>query len=91
MTPTQTRRTTVSEFVTSIARSQEDLLERMWNPKVEVQGDLASLWAPYDFHNGGRFSHCGTDALHLVRANGNWRVIGLSYTVQSAGCSGPPA
>lgn len=64
------RQTTVSAFVTSIARNQEDLLERMWNPKVEVQGNLASLWAPYDFHIGGRFSHRGTDALHLLRANG---------------------
>ena len=34
-------------------------------------------------------SHCGTDALHLVRSNGNWQVVGLSYTVQTAGCSGP--
>lgn len=87
--PAVTRRTTVSEFVTSIAQSQEEMVERMWNPKVEVHGDLASLWAPYDFHIGGRFSHCGTDALQLVRSNGNWQVVGLSYTVQTAGCSAP--
>ncbi len=37
-TPTQTRRTTVSEFVTSIARSPEDLLERMLEYKGRSAG-----------------------------------------------------
>ena len=29
----------------------------MWDPEVQVDGDIAALWAPYDFHIGGRFSH----------------------------------
>ncbi|HUE95025.1 MAG TPA: nuclear transport factor 2 family protein [Longimicrobiaceae bacterium] len=77
---------TLAAFIASIARPGEPLLERMWDPRVEIDGDFASLWAPYDFHIGDRFSHCGTDAFHLVRRAGRWRIVGLSYTLQTAGC-----
>lgn len=58
----------------------------MWDAEVEVSGDLATLWAPYDFHIGERFSHCGFDAFHFVRQDGAWRIAALTYTVQTSGC-----
>lgn len=79
----------VAEFLPAIAAAPEPLVERMWSPEVRIDGDLASLWAPYEFHRGARFSHCGTDAFQLVRAGGAWRIAALSYTVQREGC--PPA
>src|SRR5687768_1767384 len=63
---TVTDRVIVDEFIASIGRAGEELVERMWNPRVQVDGDIASLWARYDFHIGGRFSHCGSDAFHMV-------------------------
>src|SRR5215218_3831877 len=48
----QTR--SVSDFVASIGRSTDRLRERMWGPQVEIEGDMATLWAPYDFHLGER-------------------------------------
>lgn len=79
----------VGEFLASLAASQETLRERMWDPEVRIDGDLATLWAPYEFHRGERFSHCGYDAFHFVRVDGTWRVAALSYTLQREGC--PPA
>ncbi|MEQ9401233.1 MAG: DUF4440 domain-containing protein [Longimicrobiales bacterium] len=71
------------------------LLERMWDPRVEIQGDVASVWAPYDFHVDGAFSHCGTDAFTLMRTPDRWILTGATYTVQRTGCApsplGPPA
>ena len=72
----------------------EALLERMWNPAVRVHGGLADLWAPYDFHQGGRFSHCGVDSFSLVRGPNGWLVASITYTVEQTGCApsplGPP-
>ena len=84
-----------SAFLRMLAGSSERLLERMWAPVVQVQGRIATVWTPYDFHRGGRFSHCGIDAVTLLRTDAGWRSAGLLYTVQRTGCApsplGPPA
>ena len=81
-------------FVAGLAVGTEKLLERMWAPIVLVDGPVAHVWARYDFHVGGAFSHCGTDSFALVRTGDGWRLSSLVYTVQRAGCApsplGPP-
>ncbi|HEX2202738.1 MAG TPA: nuclear transport factor 2 family protein [Longimicrobium sp.] len=79
----------VGDFLPQIAAAPGTLDERMWDPEVRVDGDLATLWAPYDFHFGGEFSHCGVDTFQLVRVDGRWRIAALSYTGRREGC--PPA
>ncbi|MBC7919681.1 MAG: nuclear transport factor 2 family protein [Ferruginibacter sp.] len=79
----------LAEFVRSIGTARDTLRERMWEPEVRVDGNLATLWAPYDFHFGARFSHCGYDAFHFARAAGGWRITAISYTVQRDGCPTP--
>lgn len=79
----------VSAFAASIGRATEELVERMWDPRVEVAGDIASLWAPYDFRRGRSFSHCGHDAAHLVRTAEGWKIAAITYTTTTAGCTSP--
>ena len=70
------------------------ILERMWSPRVLVDGRMATLWAPYDFHRAGKFSHCGTETVMLIEQQGAWKVATLAYTVKREGCEpsplGPP-
>jgi hypothetical protein len=80
----------VDAFLRAVADSREELRERIWAPEVRLDGTIATLWAPYDFHRGARFSHCGTDAFQLVRAPDRWIVTGLTYTVRTTPCPGPP-
>jgi hypothetical protein len=81
-------------FLRRLATGSERFLERMWAPVVHVQGPLASVWAPYDFHIDGRWSHCGIDTATLVRTAAGWRISALAYTTQRQGCApsplGPP-
>ena len=85
---------TDSAFIRSLAAPREALLERMWSPAVRIHAGLAELWAPYDFHLGGRFSHCGVDSFTLMRGASGWQIVGIAYTVETAGCApsplGPP-
>ncbi|MDB4874213.1 MAG: hypothetical protein JWM41_659 [Gemmatimonadetes bacterium] len=83
------RRQTGASFLTAIATSRVELRERMWAPEVRVDGAIAILWAPYDFHRGAEFSHCGHDTFQLAHEGGRWVVTALAYTVQSTGC--PPS
>jgi len=90
------RATTVDQMAESVASPPQAFDERMWSPTVEVDGDIASVWAPYDFYRDGEFSHCGVDAFHLLRVGGRWRVQNLIYsTAQPPACAlhpdGPPA
>jgi len=88
--PARHRTQTLAAFVTSIGSAPEELHERMWDPRVEIAGDIASLWAPYDFRRGASFSHCGHDAVHLVRTAEGWKIAGIAYTVITTGCVPPP-
>lgn len=88
-------RVTNQAFIGRIANAQGELLERIWNPKIQVDGGLATLWAPFDFHLNGQFTHCGTDAITLVRDSSGWKITHIAYTHKSSNCeknpAGPPA
>jgi hypothetical protein len=71
---------TAKEFVTSIADSKNILVERIRSPQVQIDGSVATLWAPYTFQIGNRLTHCGYDSLQFVRRDGEWRVAAISYT-----------
>ncbi len=86
---------TVEGLAARIQASDAPLIERMWDPVVRVDGALASIWTPYDFYTGATFSHCGTDVATLVRRDGRWTVVSLSWTRrQPPACAlhpdGPP-
>ena len=88
------RASSAQDFLDGLARSEGEWLERMWEPEVSIQGDLATVWTPYDFHVDGVFSHCGVDALDLIRIDGSWRITAVTYTVERKDCApnplGPP-
>ena len=66
-------------------------LERIFDPEVRIDGTLASVWAPYDFHLNKQFSHCGVDAFHLLKLQDGWRIVALSDSFQREGCPARPA
>jgi hypothetical protein len=55
-------------------------IERMVNPEVRVDQNLASVWTWYDFTTGGRTSHCGYDSIELARTATGWKIIYLADT-----------
>ena len=78
------------QFIATLGSTKQRLLERMWNPTVFLQGSLAVVRAPYDFHIDGAFSHCGVDVFTLVRSKSEWRVTHVVYTVQRQNCAASP-
>ena len=83
---------TEQEFAAFVARdARPEWTERLWEPEVRVAGTLATVWAAYDFHFGGTFSHCGVDAFHLLRVQGRWRIAGIADTYERSGCPPRPA
>lgn len=86
---------TLDGLATRITSSDVPLIERMWDPVVNVNGPLATVWTPYDFYAGETFSHCGVDAANLLNTEDGWKIVALSWTrLQPPACSlhpgGPP-
>ena len=84
------RRATVQSYLESLETDSSAYLERMWDAEVRIQGPIAAVWAPYDFHVDGDFSHCGMDAFQLLLTDKGWIVTGATYTVERTGCSASP-
>jgi hypothetical protein len=83
------RTQTIGEFLGAISTAKEEYRERIWSPEIRVDGRIATVWAPYDFHRDGKFSHCGTDTFQLVRQNGAWIIAALTYTTRTEPCAAP--
>jgi hypothetical protein len=61
--------------------------ERIHNPLIRIDNDLAVVWAPFDFLVDGKVDHCGTDLFNLVRVDGRWMIASVADTGTKA-CSG---
>jgi len=81
---------TGADFLQGIGGDQRDLLERIWDPAVEVSGRVAMVWAPYDFHLDGTFTHCGIDVLTFLKIEDGWKVTSITYNVVRDGCAPSP-
>ncbi|MFM9587589.1 nuclear transport factor 2 family protein, partial [Streptomyces caniscabiei] len=68
--------TQFAQRVTPDARFQE----RISDPAVEIDGDVAMVWAPFVVRVNGKVSNCGVDHFDLVRENGIWKVMNLSFS-----------
>jgi ketosteroid isomerase-like protein len=51
------------------------------SPFILVEGDIATLWAAYEFEVDGHLSHTGIDAINFVRTEDGWRIAGGVYSV----------
>jgi hypothetical protein len=77
-------------FLEWLAQNEDVMLERIWDPTVQVHGTIATLWAPYDFYVNGTFSHCGVNAIQLIRTDDGWRIANWIWTVEPEGCAPSP-
>jgi hypothetical protein len=54
--------------------------ERIHDPLVRIDNDLAVVWAAFDFRVDGKVDHCGTDLFNLVRVDGRWIIASIADT-----------
>ena len=72
---------TFEAFADRVARpGTTHIEERIHNPLVRIDNDLAMVWAPFDFLVDGKVDHCGTDLFNLVRKDGKWLIASVADT-----------
>ena len=55
-------------------------------PAVMVHGPVAVVWGEYEFWIDGEFSHCGIDAVDLVKVDDDWKIANWMWTVEVDNC-----
>lgn len=81
--------TRVKDFFNSVANRPKDQYwdERLLDYKIELDGNLAHVWTPYEFWFNGNFSHCGANSFTLARFNDGWKIIHLIDSRRKLGCN----
>lgn len=62
--------------------------ERITNPDIEQDGDVAMVWAPFTIVVAGKVIACGYDHFDLVRESGRWKVMNITFSSRVTGCPG---
>ena len=60
--------------------------ERVQFEQVLIDANLASVWAPYEFYLGSKFSHCGYDSFQLVKLASGWKIAHIIDTRRKEKC-----
>jgi hypothetical protein len=69
--------------------NQPPLDEPIRNPVVQIDADLASVWAEYQVRRDGKVTHCGYDSFQLARLGGKWKILNVTDTFRQTGCGDP--
>ena len=76
------------DFINSIIAIPEESTyeEKLLDYTVQVDGDMAHVWTPYEFWYNKEFSHCGVNSIQLVKLDGKWKIVYLIDTRRKENC-----
>lgn len=60
--------------------------EKLLDLNVQIDGDMAHVWAPHEFWYNNEFSHCGVNSIQLVKLDGSWKIVYLIDTRRKENC-----
>ena len=75
-----------AEFAGGIKPGPERYEERLTDPAIEIDGDIAMVWSPFLFTVDGKVHHCGVDHFDLIRERGAWKVLNVTWSQRTTGC-----
>jgi len=77
----------INDFAISISKAEKQSLdERITFSNILIDGNLASVWTPYEFYFKGQFSHCGVNSFQLVKINNEWKIQYIIDTRRKDNC-----
>jgi len=72
---------TIESFADRVGKpAKTQIAERIHDPLIKIDNDLAVVWAPFEFTVDGKLDHCGTDLFNLVRIEGKWQIATIADT-----------
>jgi hypothetical protein len=81
-----TRESPIDGFIRNVLSSDAFLDEVTFDERVEVSGNLAMAWTPYNLFVNSSFQHCGVDVFVMTRSADGWKILQLADTRTQEGC-----
>ena len=83
------RHLTWEQYLAGVKPGGPRLHERFTGqPAIEVDGEIAMVWADFSLTVDGRPATCGVDHFDLVRENGTWRVQNVTWSQRTTCAAG---
>ena len=77
----------IGGFVKAVGTPHQEMWdERIYDLKIQIDGPMATVWAPYKFYLGEKFSHCGVNAFTLIKTESGWKIADITDTRRKEGC-----
>jgi hypothetical protein len=78
----------VEDFVNGIAATPSETIleERILDYQIKIDGEMASVWTPYEFFVNGNFSHCGVNSFQMIKTPAGWKITYVIDTRRKTGC-----
>lgn len=77
----------VGEFLQAVGRPHQEVYdEQIQYGNILIDATLASVWTPYKFYLGKKYSHCGVNSFQLVKLNGTWKIQYIIDTRRKDAC-----
>lgn len=75
------------QFMSRVGNSKPGALdERLGDMTIKITDGMAQVWVPYVFFLEGKFSHCGTNAFHLIYSEASWKILHITDTRNFQNC-----
>jgi hypothetical protein len=77
----------VSDFCKSVASMPKGAAdEQVVYKDIKVDGNMASVWAPFKLYFNGAFYSCGVNSIQMARLNGQWKIQYIIDTRRKDNC-----
>jgi len=77
-----------NKFIQSVGSKKPDDIweERLSSYNIQIDGNMANVWTPYEFYLNYKLSHCGVNSFQLFNDGEKWKIIYLIDTRRRLGC-----
>jgi len=77
-----------ADFLKSLAakNSSDTWEEKLLSYTIQVDGNMAHVWTPYEFYLNKEFSHCGVNSFQLFNDGTVWKIIYIIDTRRKLNC-----
>ena len=77
----------LASFLNAIGSPKNEIWdERIGSYDISIDGNLATVWTPFEFYRGDNFSHCGVNSFQLVKKDGDWKIFFIVDTNRQTNC-----
>ncbi len=77
-----------SKFLKAVTskKTNEIWEEKLLSYTIQIDGNMANVWTPYEFYFNNDFSHCGVNSFQLFFDDKQWKIIYLIDTRRKQNC-----